>query len=62
MNRKDLNSGQPSAPAPDALAAQCAQEWQTSAEIRNEFLDLGSYTAFRRAESAGRVKIFGQSK
>ena len=34
--------------------------WDKSEDIRDEFRSFGAYLAFRKAEAAGQVKIFGQ--
>ena len=37
-------------------------EFENSAELRSEFTSLGAYTAYRRADEMGRVKIFRKEK
>lgn len=37
---------------------RCKQEWEKSADLRAEFGSLSTYTAFKRAEESGRVRIF----
>lgn len=33
-------------------------EWEKSPELRDEFPSLGAYVAYRKADEAGRVRIF----
>lgn len=51
----------------DALAAEaslpleerCKARWERDSALRNEFLTLADFTAYERAESAGRVRVVG---
>jgi ATP-dependent Clp protease protease subunit len=39
---------------------QALQTWKGDSKLREEYRTFGAYLAFRRAEAAGRVHIFGQ--
>jgi phage I-like protein len=43
----------------DALVAACKTQWDATASIRSEFATLEDYTAFKKAESAGQIRIHG---
>lgn len=49
------------APPPPALdiESQARREYELSAALPAEFGNVETYIAFRRAEAAGRIKIFG---
>lgn len=42
------------------LEAACAEEWRRNAALRREYSSLAAYTAFRKADAAGQVRIFGE--
>jgi capsid assembly protease len=42
------------------LEERCKAAWDGDAALRAEFGSLASYTAFRRAEEAGRVRQLGK--
>ncbi len=44
------------------IEERCEKEWNADAKLRGEFTDLAAYTAFKKAESGGRVKILGKQK
>jgi hypothetical protein len=37
-------------------------EYEASEELQKEFHTVGAYTAFKKAEAAGRVKVLGARK
>lgn len=41
---------------------RCKTKWEADASVRSEFTSLAAYTAFTRAEEAGRVKVLGNRK
>jgi len=43
------------------LIAIARTEFEGSAALRAEFIDLATYAAFRKADAAGRVKMFGRA-
>jgi len=49
----------PQPATPDDTEAQARREYELSTALPAEFGDVETYLAFRRAEAAGRVKIFG---
>ncbi len=61
QGRRTLESLKPNKttapPAPLTLEQEIIRDWKASAEIRKEFHSLACYSAFRRAESKGLVKI-----
>lgn len=51
---------EPTAAHPSGPIDQVAKaEWEASPEIRAEFLDLKTYTAWRKADAAGLGKMYG---
>jgi phage I-like protein len=40
----------------DALVAVCKSQWETTPSIRDEFLTLDDYTAYKKAEASGQIK------
>ena len=43
----------------DLVEAAAKAEFEASAALRAEFIDLVTYAAWRKAKSEGRVKVFG---
>lgn len=48
-------------PSGEALVAACKAEWEASASLRGEFATLEDYTAYKKAQAAGLIKIQGKS-
>lgn len=44
--------------APDDIESRARREFEVSAALPDEFGNVETYLAFRRAEAAGRIKIF----
>jgi hypothetical protein len=52
-------------PAPHdtfGIEERCRREWEQSPALRAEFSCLEAYTAFRRAEAKGRVRIISRNR
>jgi phage I-like protein len=43
----------------EALVAACKTQWDSTPSIRSEFATLEDYTAFKKAQSAGQIRIHG---
>ena len=54
-----LNPGEPSRDT-YGIEERCRSEWASSPALRAEFTSLEAYTAFRRAEARGAVKIISR--
>ena len=52
-----MNPNQPE--TSEQIEARCKATWKSDSAIRSEFFSLESYTAFERANAAGRIRIFG---
>ena len=50
---------EPQSNDPDVIAARCKATWESSSQVRAEFLDLQTYTAFEKAQARGQVRILG---
>lgn len=46
--------------SPEAIATRCTEAWEKDPKVRAEFVTLEAYTAFSKAEAAGRVRILGK--
>jgi len=46
----------------DSLVAACKTKWDSTPSIRSEFATLEDYTAFKKAEAAGQIRIHGGNK
>jgi len=51
--------GAPSQDAATDIEAQARREYELSTALPGEFGSVECYVAYRRAEAAGRIKIFG---
>lgn len=47
-------------PKPMTFDEQLAHDWRHSPSLRKEFVSFGSYQLFKRAEKAGRTKLYGR--
>ena len=39
---------------------RCKAKWDKDSNVRDEFIDLASYTAFEKAQAAGQIRILGK--
>jgi phage I-like protein len=59
MQTAGKQPGGDSALSGDALVAACKSQWDSTPSIRGEFASLEDYTAYKKAEAAGQIKIHG---